>query len=104
MSVELGIIIGVAAIALIVFLVNLFRRSPEERKEYLIEFLCGLVVAAEEEIGEGKGQEKLEAVEAAFKKKAPITMKLMLKISGKTDLKGLIELALQKVKTNFDKK
>lgn len=104
MSVELGIIIGVAAIALIVFLVNLFRRSPEERKEYLIEFLCGLVVAAEEEIGSGHGQEKLEAVEETFNKKAPLTMKILLKMSGKTDLKGLIELALQKVKTNFDKK
>ena len=104
MNVELIIIIGVAIVAIGVFLWEMFRRSPEERKAYLIDFIVGLVVAAEDEIGAGHGQEKLEAVEAMFKEKAPFIMKAMLKLSGSNNLTELIETALSKVKDNFSNK
>lgn len=104
MNVELIIIIGVAVVAIGVFLWEIFRRSPEDRKAYLIDFIVGLVVAAEDEIGAGHGQEKLEAVEAMFKEKAPFIMKMMLKLSGSDNLTEFIETALSKVKDNFSNK
>lgn len=104
MNIELIIIIGVAVIAIGIFLWEIFRRNPEERKAYLIDFIVGLVVAAEDEIGAGHGQEKLEAVEAMFKEKAPFIMKMMLKLSGSDNLTEFIETALSKVKDNFSNK
>lgn len=104
MNIELIILIGAAVVAIGVFLWEIFRRSPEERKAYLIDFIVGLVVAAEDEIGAGHGQEKLEAVEVMFKEKAPFIMKVLLKISGSENLTELIETALSKVKENFSNK
>lgn len=104
MNIELIIIIGVAVVAIGIFLWEIFRRNPEERKAYLIDFIVGLVVAAEDEIGAGHGQEKLEAVEAMFKEKAPFIMKIMLKLSGSDNLTEFIETALSKVKDNFSNK
>lgn len=104
MNIELIIIIGVAVVAIGIFLWEIFRRNPEERKAYLIDFIVGLVVAAEDEIGAGHGQEKLEAVEAMFKEKAPFIMKMMLKLSGSDNLTEFIETALSKVKDNFSNK
>lgn len=104
MNIELIILIGAAIVAIGVFLWEIFRRSPEERKAYLIDFIVGLVVAAEDEIGAGHGQEKLEAVETMFKEKAPFIMKVLLKISGSENLTELIETALSKVKENFSNK
>lgn len=104
MNIELIIIIGVSVVAIGIFLWEIFRRNPEERKAYLIDFIVGLVVAAEDEIGAGHGQEKLEAVEAMFKEKAPFIMKMMLKLSGSDNLTEFIETALSKVKDNFSNK
>lgn len=104
MNIELIIVIGVAVVAIGIFLWEIFRRNPEERKAYLIDFIVGLVVAAEDEIGAGHGQEKLEAVEAMFKEKAPFIMKMMLKLSGSDNLTEFIEIALSKVKDNFSNK
>ena len=104
MNIELIILIGAAVVAIGVFLWEIFRRSPEERKAYLIDFIVGLVVAAEDEIGAGHVQEKLEAVEAMFKEKAPFIMKVLLKLSGSENLTELIETALSKVKENFSNK
>lgn len=104
MNIELIILIGAAVVAIGVFLWEIFRRSPEERKTYLIDFIVGLVVAAEDEIGAGHGQEKFEAVETMFKEKAPFIMKVLLKISGSENLTELIETALSKVKENFSNK
>lgn len=104
MNIELIIIIGVAVVAIGIFLWEIFRRNPEERKAYLIDFIVGLVVAAEDEIGAGHGQEKLEAVETMFKEKAPFIMKIMLKLSGSNNLTEFIETALSKVKDNFSNK
>ena len=67
------VIIGVVAAgllaALIVWLIKFFRKTPQERKEIVINFLIGLVTMAEEEFKDehGKGAEKLKMVEEALK-------------------------------------
>ena len=104
-DVIMWIIIGVVGAALLAFIiymiVKLVRMSPEERKETLLNWLKGAVVAAEEYIGSGHGDEKLKYVEDYFNKKAPWFLKILLTIMGKDNLKELIEEALQAVKNSF---
>lgn len=101
------IIIGVVAAgllaALIVWLIKFFRKTPQERKEIVINFLIGLVTMAEEEFKDehGKGAEKLKMVEEAFNRVAPWALKLMLKFSGAKDLRELIEMALAQAKKTW---
>lgn len=99
------IILGLCAVALVAwavsFIIKIVKMKPEERKATLITYLCGLVTMAEEEIGSGRGAEKLAEVEAYFKKSAPMIYKVILKIMGKENLKDLIEEALAQVKRNF---
>ena len=99
------IIIGVVCAAILGFVVYLIVRickmSSEDRKELLLNFLKGAVVAAEEYIGSGHGDEKLEYVEEYFNKNAPWFLKILLTIFGKDSLKGLIEEALTAVKNSF---
>lgn len=102
------IIVGVVAvgllIALVCWLVNFFRKSPEDRKEIVVQFLVGLVTVAEQAFEEGgKGAEKLAMVEEAFNKKAPWIMKLLLKFSGAKDLRELVEYALERAKSAWSK-
>ena len=104
-EVIMWIIIGVVLAAIlgvvIYFIVKIAKMSPEQRKELLLNFLKGAVVAAEEYIGSGKGEEKLAYVEDYFNKHASWFLKILLTISGKDSLKDLIELALSAVKTSF---
>lgn len=99
------IIIGVVCAAILAFVVYLIVRickmKPEKRKELLLNFLKGAVVAAEEYIGSGHGDEKLQYVEDYFNKNAPWFLKILLIIFGKDSLKELIEEALSAVKGSF---
>ena len=102
------VIIGIVCAAILAFVIYLIVRickmKPEERKELLLNFLKGAVVAAEEYIGSGHGDEKLQYVEEYFKKKAPWFLKILFMISGQDTLKGLIEEALEAVEGSFGKK
>ena len=102
------IIIGVVGAAILAFLIYLIVRickmKPEERKELLLNFLKGAVVAAEQYIGSGHGEEKLQYVEDYFNKKAPWFLKILFLISGQDNLKDLIEEALDAVEGSFGKK
>lgn len=79
--------------------------SPEEREEFIVDFLVGLVTAAELAYEEhGKGSEKLKDVEEAFNKKAPWFLKILLAVTKTSSLDDLIEKALTKAKEAFEKK
>lgn len=102
------IIIGVVCAAILAFVIYLIVRickmKPEKRKELLLNFLKGAVVAAEEYIGSGHGDEKLQYVEDYFNKNAPWFLKILFAISGQNNLKSLIEEALDAVEGSFGKK
>ena len=102
------IIIGIVCAAILAFVIYLIVRickmKPEERKELLLNFLKGAVVAAEEYIGSGHGDEKLQYVEDYFNKNAPWFLKILFAISGQNNLKSLIEEALDAVEGSFGKK
>lgn len=103
------IIIGVVAAAvlgvLIYFIVKFCKMTPEERKSLLLTWLKGAVAWAEENFqGSGRGEEKLAEVEKYFKQKAPWFIKIIFKLTGKNDLKSLINEALEGVKKSFEKK
>lgn len=99
------IIIGVVCAVILAFVIYLIVRickmKPEKRKELLLNFLKGAVVSAEEYIGSGHGDEKLQYVEDYFNKNAPWFLKILLTIFGKDSLKELIEEALSAVKGSF---
>ena len=102
------VIIGIVCAAILTFaiylIVRICKMKPEERRELLLNFLKGAVVAAEEYIGSGHGDEKLQYVEEYFKKKAPWFLKILFAISGQNNLKSLIEEALDAVEGSFGKK
>lgn len=101
------VIVGIVAagllVALVLWLIKFFRKTPEERKQTVINFLIGLVTVAEDAFKDehGKGAEKLKMVEDAFNRVAPWALKLMLKFSGAKDLRELIELALEQAKKTW---
>lgn len=101
------VIVGVVAagllVALVLWLIKFFRKTPEERKQIVINFLIGLVTVAEDAFKDerGKGAEKLKMVEDAFNRVAPWALKLMLKFSGAKDLRELVELALEQAKKTW---
>lgn len=107
-DITMWIIIGVVCAAILAFVIYLIVRickmKPEKRKELLLNFLKGAVVAAEEYIGSGHGDEKLQYVEDYFNKNAPWFLKILFAISGQNDLKSLIEEALDAVEGSFGKK
>lgn len=107
-DIVMWVIIGIVCAAILSFVIYLIVRickmKPEERKELLLNFLKGAVVAAEEYIGSGHGDEKLQYVEDYFNKNAPWFLKVLFVISGQDTLKGLIEEALDAVETSFGKK
>lgn len=98
-------VIGVGLLAaLVCWLVSFCRKTPEERKETVVQFLIGLVTVAENAFTEGgKGAEKLAMVEESFNRVAPWFMKIMLKLSGAANLQELIEVALERAKTTWMK-
>ena len=106
-DVIMWIIIGVVCAAILAFVIYLIVRickmSAEDRKALILNFLKGAVVAAEEYIGSGHGDEKLQYVEDYFNKKAPWFLKILFFISGQDNLKDLIEEALAAVEGSFGK-
>ena len=100
-------IIAVLAAGIIIYICIKFgkvmKMTPEEKKEYLLTFIKGLVAQAESHIGSGHGEQKLKEVETYFQTKAPFAYKLCLKILGKENLKEIIETALDQLKDSFRK-
>lgn len=98
------VIIAIIIIAAVIFLVKLLRMSAEERNNLLKTYLKGIIAWAEQEfVGSGRGAEKVEAVEKYFKEHASWLLKIVLKISGKDNLRELIEEGLKELKENFEK-
>lgn len=102
------VIIGIVAAAIlgvaIYYVVKVCKMSPDKRKEVIVNFLVGLVTAAELAYNEaGKGSEKLKEVEEAFKKTAPWFLKLLFKVTKCNNIDELIEIALTKAKETWGK-
>ena len=103
--VVIGVVAAIVLAIVIYYIVKVAKMSPEEREEFIVDFLVGLVTAAELAYEEhGKGSEKLKDVEEAFNKKAPWFLKLLLAITKTSSLDDLIEKALTKAKDAFEKK
>lgn len=97
-------VIGVALLGFIVYKAVVFTRMSKEDKTKTIKtYVSGLVALAEEEIGKGHGDEKLEFVEKYFSEKAPFAYKILLTMLGSENLKGIIEDALAEIKKSFGK-
>lgn len=100
----IGVVGALILVALICFIVKLCKMKPEERKKLLLTFLEGVVTMAEREIGAGHGDEKLKMVEDYFNAHASWFMKILLALTKTDNLKDLIEEALKRAKSTFDKK
>lgn len=104
-DVIMWIIIGVVGAAVLAFLiywiVKICKMKPEERKKLLVTYLKGAVAMAEQEIGKGQGEVKLQEVEDYFNAHASWFLKILLLITGKENLKEMIELALSEIKKSF---
>ena len=98
-------LIAVAALAFAIWkIVQVVRMSPEERKEMLKQWLIGAVVVAEAAIKEsGAGKEKMQLVKEYFQNNAPLTYKILMRITNDAELEDLINKALEMVKDNFEK-
>ena len=102
--IALGIICLCLITALIVKIVKLCKMPKEERTKLLKTYLKGVIAWAEQEFaGSGRGAEKIEAVEKYFKEHASWLLKIVLKLSGKENLRELIEEGLKELKENFEK-
>ena len=108
MTAEIWVILAIIVIAIAaaaIYVVRIVKMSPEERKQLIMQWLIGAVTIAENAITEnGAGVEKMEMVVSNFKKKAPLTCKIIMKITKTENLTDLIEKALETVKTSFEKK
>ena len=103
--VVIGIVAAIVLAIVIYYIIKVAKMSPEEREEFIVDFLVGLVTAAELAYEEhGKGSEKLKDVEEAFNKKAPWFLKILLAVTKTSSLDDLIEKALTKAKDAFEKK
>ena len=106
---NIGLYLGIGAVVLAFLsylatqIVKFCKMSKDDKRKLLLTYLAGLVTMAEDKIGAGHGAEKLEEVESYFKTHAGIYYKMILRVFGKENLKGLIEEALQLVKKNFEK-
>lgn len=98
-------IIAAAVLALaIYYIVKIAKMPVEERKETIINFLVGLVTAAENlYVEHGMGKEKIKQVEEAFNRTAPWFLKTLLLVTSSADLDDLIEKALIKAKETWGK-
>ena len=96
----IGIVTAIVLAILVYFVIKFFKMKPEDRKELIIQFLIGLVTAAEALYTEsGKGKEKIAWVEGQFNATAPWFLKLVLMFTKSANLNELIEKALEKAKT-----
>lgn len=106
---NIGLYLGIGAVVLAFLsylvpkIIKFCKMSKDDKRKLLLTYLAGLVTMAEDKIGAGHGAEKLAEVENYFKAHAGIYYKMILKVFGKENLKGLIEEALQLVKKNFEK-
>lgn len=97
-------LVGVGILAYVIYtIVKIAKMSPEDRKQMLVTYLKGAVALAEQQIGSGNGEIKLAQVEDYFNKNAPWFLKILLTVTGKQNLKELIELALTEIKDSFSK-
>lgn len=104
MWIVIGLIGLIAIVALVIFLIKFFKMSKEERKELIINFLTGLVTAAEDlYVEHGMGKEKIKMVQESFNKTAPWFLKIILILTKTADLDELIEVALARVKNTWTK-
>lgn len=94
----IGIAIIIGLIILIKNIVEFCKLTAEQKREKLIAYLMGLVSYAEEKIGKGNGDKKMQEVEDYFAKNAPYLMKLVFKFLKVNSLKELIEEALVRIK------
>ncbi len=98
------VVIAAIIIAAVIFLIKILKMKPEERTKLLKTYLKGAIAWAEQEFaGSGRGAEKIEAVEKYFKEHASWLLKIVLKLSGKENLRELIEEGLKELKENFEK-
>ena len=106
---NIGLYLGVSAVVLAFLsylvpqIIKFGKMSKDDKRKLLLTYLAGLVTMAEDKIGAGHGAEKLAEVENYFNTHAGPYYKMILKVFGKENLKGLIEEALQLVKKNFEK-
>ena len=106
---NISLYLCIGAVVLVIFLylalqiAKFCKMSKDDKRKLLLTYLAGLVTMAEDKIGAGHGAEKLAEVENYFKAHAGLFYKMILMVFGKENLKGLIEEALQLVKTNFEK-
>lgn len=90
-----AITIGLVAYNIVKFI----KMPAEERKQLLVNWVMGAIVAAQNHFTEsGHGAEKLAEVEEYFKTKAPMVYKIVLKFTKTTDLRDVIETALNIIK------
>lgn len=99
--IALGVVIAIVLGVIIYYTVKIVKMTPEDRKKKIVTYLKGVVALAEQELGSGQGEAKLEEVEAYFNKNAPILLKVLLFLTGKDSLKDLIEQALSEIKESF---
>ena len=106
---NIGLYLGVGAVVLAFLsylvsqIIKFCKMSKDDKRKLLLAYLAGLVTMAEDKIGAGHGAEKLAEVENYFNTYAGFFYKIILRVFGKENLKGLIEEALQLVKKNFEK-
>ena len=106
---NIGLYLGVGTVVLAFLsylatqIVKFCKMSKDDKRKLLLTYLAGLVTMAEDKIGAGHGAEKLAEVENYFNTHAGPYYKMILKVFGKENLKGLIEEALALVKKNFEK-
>ena len=106
---NIGLYLGIGAVVLAFLsylatqIVKFCKMSKEDKRKLLLTYLAGLVTMAEDKIGAGHGAEKLAEVENYFNTHAGPYYKMILRVFGKENLKGLIEEALALVKKNFEK-
>ena len=106
---NIGLYLGVGAVVLAFLsylvsqIIKFCKMSKDDKRKFLLTYLAGLVTMAEDKIGAGHGAEKLAEVENQLKGHAGRFYKMIWRVFGKEDLKGLSEEALQLVKKNFEK-
>ncbi len=106
---NIGLYLGIGAVVLAFLsyfvpqIIKFGKMSKDDKRKLLLTYLAGLVTMAEDKIGAGHGAEKLAEVENYFNTHAGPYYKMILKVFGKENLKGLIEEALALVKKNFEK-
>ena len=106
---NIGLYLGIGAVVLAFLsylvpqIIKFCKMSKDDKRKLLLIYLAGLVTMAEDKIGAGHGAEKLAEVENYFNTHAGPYYKMILKVFGKENLKGLIEEALALVKKNFEK-